>query len=847
MRYHSLIGALCVIVALIGIVSADVYEFTDSYDAMAMQGMLTFDENGILNGAVVAGTNNGVMDVNQHAETENGNVLVYQSGEFEGDGGFAITAARDGSGNSGGNYASFTDGSMCVGQGTIAGSTSYSPGLDALSGVQSNTGEQLSAVIPDIGLTIGGVATGQVAEIEGSSGYASTGARNVNGASAQNAASFIEGGMILAQGSAAGDLTLAMSDQNTAYGSALGEIGQSNTLGLNIGAAISAQGVAMRGRSGSASTTVTNSQGATASSAASFTNGGLGAIQAGIGYDVDLTHPDSSEGEPVDLTLGGALIGQGVDIEGSAGSASTTVSDGNGASGQSTASFTNGGMEAIQAGAAGDVSLNVPDIIPTYGMDLSLGAGGAIVGQGVEMGGDTGSASTAVTDGQGDFARSSATFANGRMEAIQVGAGGDATLGLSDIPIIVSDASLDAGGAIAGQGLMIRARDGGSASTTATNAHGASAQATSSFVNRGKMDVIQVAGTADASLGIGYSGTSSSLLTQGPLSEGSTEDILSAGVTFAGQDGYISGRDGSASTSVTGVNGNAAGNSASFTRRGSMEFTQASGGLTADLNPDSSSTDDLSLVLSYQDISSENFRNIAASSYSRTAGNSLVQMNTLATDGPSRDATFETTQFAGGVNAGTLDIAAGGLDVRMNDVTTGFASGYSADSAGNTASVRANVNRGAGKLNIGDTSGIPSGIIAGAGDIGGISGAIVAHDDVLIRGRSGGIRTEAGNSTGGSAYVDASFTEGGKLKSTNGPFLGMTGAALSVQYEGTNYIGAAEWNLESTSSNTNIETGITDIPSPTPATTPGTYDAYSYNLPAGLPFPNPYSYIYTHP
>lgn len=833
--------------AITGIASADVIAFTDSYDTMAMQGMLTFDENGILNGAVVAGTNNGVMDVNQYAETENGNVLVYQSGDIQGSAGFATTAARDGSGNSGGNFASFSDGSMSMGQGTIAGTTSFSSGLDAAGVFTSGSESQISSVMPDVSISIGGVATGQVAEIEGGSGYASTGARNVNGASAQNAASFIEGGMILAQGSASGDLTLAMSDQNTAYGSALGDIGQSNTYGLNIGAAIAAQGVAMRGRSGSASTTVTNSQGATATSAASFTNGGLGTIQAGIGYDVDLTHPDSSEGEPVDLTLGGALIGQGVDIEGSAGSASTTVSDGNGASGQSAVSFTNGGMGAIQAGAAGDVSLNVPDITLADGMDLSLDAGGAIVGQGVEMGGGTGSASTAVTDGQGAFARSSATFANGRMEAIQVGAGGDATLGLSDIPIIVSDASLDAGGAIAGQGVMIRARDGGSASTTATNAYGASAQATSSFSNRGRMGVIQVAGTADASLGIGEPGTTSSHLVPTQSSEGTTQDILSAGVIFAGQYGYVSGRDGAASTSVTGVNGNAAGNSASFTRRGSMEFTQASGGLTADLNLDSPTTDDLSLVLSYQDISSASFRNIAASSYSQTSGNSLVQMNALATDGPSRDATFETSQFAGGLTIGSLDVAVGGLEVQMDKVTSGFASGYSADSAGNTASVRGNVNRGAGKLNIGDTSGIPSGIIAGAGDIGGISGAIAVHDDVLIRGRSGGIRTEAGNSTGGSAYVDASFTEGGKLKSTNGPFLEMTGAALSVQYEGTNYIGAAEWNLESTSSNTNIETEITDIAKPTPATTPGTYDAYSYNLPAGLPFPNPNSEIWRHP
>lgn len=836
--------------AMIGIASADVYAFTDSYDTMSMQGILTFDENGIINGAVVAGTNNGAMDVTQYAETENGNVLVYQYGDIEGGAGFATTAARDGSGNSGGSFASVTDGSMWMGQGTVAGSTSFQSNLDAAGVFTSETGSQVSAVMPDMSLTLGGIATGQVAEIEGASGYASTGARNVNGASARNAASFIAGGMILAQGSASGDLSLILSDRIEAYGSALGDVEEPGTYGLNVGAAIAAQGVEIIGTSGSASTTVTNSHGATASSAASFSNGGMGAIQAGIGYNVDLTHPVSSEGDPVDLALGGVIVGQGVDMEGSAGSASTTVSDGNGASGQSSSSFTNGGMGAIQAGAAGDVTLNVPDIIALDGMDLSLEAGGAIVGQGVDMGGDTGSASTAVTDGQGNFARTSAAFTDGEMGAIQAGAAGDASLGLSDIPIIVSDASLDAGGAIAGQGVMIRAREGGSASTTVTNAHGASAQATSSFANRGRMGVLQVAGTADASLGIGDPLTTSSPSASTPLSEGNTEDILSAGVIFAGQDGYVNGRNGAASTSVTGVNGNSAGNSASFTRRGSMEFTQASGGLTADLNPDSPTTDDLSVVLSYQDTYSDSFRNIAASSYSQTAGNSLVQMNALATDSPARDGSFDTTQFAGGVTSGSLDIAVGGLEVQMDDVTTGFASGYSSDSDGNTASVRANVNRGAGKLNIGDTSGIPTGIIAGAGDIGGISGAIAVHDDVLIRGRSGGLRTEAGNSTGGSAYVDAEFSEGGKLMSENGPFLGMTGAALSVQYEGTNYMGAAEWNLNSTSSNTNIETEITDIAKPTPATNPGTYDAYSYNLPPGIlpsPIPNPNSEIWRHP
>jgi hypothetical protein len=121
MRYHSFIGILTVMLAITATASADVFGFEDSYRDMSMQGMFTFDENGILNGAVVAGTDNGVLDVNQHAETGNGEVLVYQSGNIEGNSGFATTAARDGSGNSGGTFASFTGGGMCFGQVSAAG------------------------------------------------------------------------------------------------------------------------------------------------------------------------------------------------------------------------------------------------------------------------------------------------------------------------------------------------------------------------------------------------------------------------------------------------------------------------------------------------------------------------------------------------------------------------------------------------------------------------------------------------------------------------------------------------------------------------------------------------------
>ena len=261
MRHHYYIGILCILLAMVGTASADVWEFTDSYDTLAMQGMLTFDENGILNGAVVAGTDNGVMDVNQHAETGNGEVLVYQSGNIEGNSGFATTAARDGSGNSGGTFASFTAGGMCFGQVSAAGEIPEEfipdPPLES-------SGDQLSQV-GTASSSINGVIAGQFVGIEGNSGYASTGARNVNGASGQSTASFTEGGMFVGQVSGAGEMASLKS-----YGTQI-----SVPFGIESTASFSSQSGEIRAGSGSASTSGSTVHGALAGSDVSFTEGSM--------------------------------------------------------------------------------------------------------------------------------------------------------------------------------------------------------------------------------------------------------------------------------------------------------------------------------------------------------------------------------------------------------------------------------------------------------------------------------------------------------------------------------------------------------------------------------------------
>lgn len=261
MRHHYSIGILCVMLAIICIASADVFEFEDSYGDMSMQGMLTFDENGILNGAVVAGTNNGVMDVTQHAETGNGEVLVYQTGNIEGNSGFATTAARDGSGNSGGTFASFTGGGMCFGQVSAAGEIpeefSPDPPLES-------SGDQLSQV-GTVSSSINGVIAGQFVGIEGNSGYASTGARNVNGASGQSIASFTEGEMFVGQVSGAGEIASLKS-----YGTQI-----SSPVGIQSTASFSSQSGEILAGSGSASTSGRTVHDVLAGSDVSLTEGSM--------------------------------------------------------------------------------------------------------------------------------------------------------------------------------------------------------------------------------------------------------------------------------------------------------------------------------------------------------------------------------------------------------------------------------------------------------------------------------------------------------------------------------------------------------------------------------------------
>ena len=256
------------------------------------------------------------------------------------------------------------------------------------------------------------------------------------------------------------------------------------------------------------------------------------------------------------------------------------------------------------------------------------------------------------------------------------------------------------------------------------------------------------------------------------------------------------------------VNGNSAGNFAAFTE-GYMEVGQLSAGISV-LNLSFVPVSELSGVLSLQDVYSDQFSAISASSFSQIAGESYAQVNAQAQgSGPftqpgvwSRDYNvFETTQFAGGVTFGGLDLAIAGEDVAIFGVESGSASGISSDSNGNTASVLTNVTD--GSLMARGKSFIP-GIIAGAGDLGDISGALAGHTNVDISGRSGAILIDSQNSFGDYAYIHSEFSGGGDLYSES------LGGALSGQSSDTRLIGAIDFlNMTPTDPTTTylLETG----------------------------------------
>jgi hypothetical protein len=558
MRRSIIIGILCVMLALVGFASGDVYEFTDSYGDTYATGQVTFDENGIVNGAVIAGATNGDVNVEQSASQGDGSVSVSQSGEIQGDYGFAGTLAADGNGNSGGNFASVTGGSMAMDQETFGGQIS--------SGGYQSEG-QYGFIEPVF--TASGLISDQFVEMEGSSGYAGTLVANANGASAQTGASFTNGGMDAIQGGAVGGASLEIPYYQGIFSTSIA------IPDFTVEGAVAGQGAYIWGSSGSASTTVSDGNGASGQSLATFSNGGMDLIQAGGAGSVSIEDLYPFTGYeipapvvPGSLSLGGAVAGQSVYMGGSSGSASTTVSDGNGASGTTVTSFTNAEIYGlIQAGAAGDVFITSPYYTSAEPIELSMG--GVIVGQDLNVvEGASGSATTTVTHENGASAQSTASFTDGKMGTIQAGAAGDASLLLPDYLFGDEiDVSLGVDGVIAGQDFY--AKDSGSASalTSARDANGNYALANAS-VSSGNMYTTQVAGAGDVDLGLAFT------------SAGSEEEQLglSASGIFAAQAGKMGGSSGSASTEVE-VNGTHSGNYAEFTE-GTMDFSQLSAGIT---------------------------------------------------------------------------------------------------------------------------------------------------------------------------------------------------------------------------------------------------------------------------
>lgn len=246
---------------IVGTVSADTFPIIGSYDGTDVTGQITFDENGIINGGVIAGVTNGDMDVWQGSCQDGGNLVVGQSGGMAGESGFAATLIDDGDGNQGGTLASFTGGSMVFGQlsagGEISGDYIPPPPFDS----SGNQISQVESVVSDLN----GVIAGQCVGIAGSSGFAATGARNGNVAYALSTASFTDGSMNVGQISGAGEITSLTSPGI--------QIPVPDDIENTM--VFSSQGGGIQASSGSASTSGRTVQGVRAGSDVSFTDGSI--------------------------------------------------------------------------------------------------------------------------------------------------------------------------------------------------------------------------------------------------------------------------------------------------------------------------------------------------------------------------------------------------------------------------------------------------------------------------------------------------------------------------------------------------------------------------------------------
>ncbi len=176
----------------------------------------------------------------------------------------------------------------------------------------------------------------------------------------------------------------------------------------------------------------------------------------------------------------------------------------------------------------------------------------------------------------------------------------------------------------------------------------------------------------------------------------------------------------------------------------------------------SPSASDLSGVLALQSVESDEFSSFAAGSYSDTAGNSHVQVNATAQPPAQGSRSVGTTQFAGSIAYGDLNAAIAGQDVSMENVGSGSAGGSASDADGNSAVLNTYVT--SGNLEAGEGGLIPMGILAGAGDLGGVSGALAAYTDLTIAGETGSLSLDSQNPRDFTS-IHSSFSNGGTLES----------------------------------------------------------------------------------
>lgn len=370
---------------------------------------------------------------------------TYNFGGATGNGEYSGSLAVDNSGN-----VAFT----------IAAATG--PGSSVQTTQNSNAGNGASAT--------------QETRAVGDSAFIGTGASNANGDTASTAThatgnaeiNSVQGAVAGESGAAAGQMT-KITGQTAAAGSL---------------------GISGSGYEASTSTRITDGgefytmQGAAAGSFSYHTTGPATSNTLFLGID----DADDTFGRPliIDIDASGAVAGQSSEILSDNGGRASSSASGHGYAATTQASITGAGLiETIQVAGAGRIGID--------GLIDGISVNGAVAGQSSDLESDTGaSVSSSASNAHGYVANTGAQYSgDGEIWGCYQGAAAG-QIGIAGM------ASVD--GAVAGQSLQLGSDNGGSVSSSATNANGYEAGTVARYYGTGFIGTLQGAGAGQVAI-----------------------------------------------------------------------------------------------------------------------------------------------------------------------------------------------------------------------------------------------------------------------------------------------------------------------------------------------------------